>query len=60
MVSHPDHVIRLDTGAFRAPARHVPPAALAYWVVLAVGAAGVAVGIASSPATTVGAPADAC
>jgi hypothetical protein len=45
-VSHPEHVIRLDTGAFRAARTARAARSLAYWIVLAVVAAGVAVGIA--------------
>jgi len=46
MVSHPEHLIRLDTGAFRAARTARAARGLAYWIVLAVGAAGVAVAIA--------------
>ena len=45
-MSHPDHVIRLDTGAFRAARTARAARSVAYWIVLAVVAAGVAVGIA--------------
>jgi hypothetical protein len=45
-VSHPEHVIRLDTGAFRAARTARAARSLAYWIVLSVVAAGVAVGIA--------------
>jgi hypothetical protein len=46
MVSHPEHFFRLDTGAFRAARTARAARGIAYWVVLAVGAAGVAVAIA--------------
>ena len=46
MVSHPEHSIRLDTGAFRAARTARAARGLAYWIVLVVGAAGVAVAIA--------------
>jgi hypothetical protein len=46
LVSHPEHLIRLDTGAFRAARTARAARGIAYWVVLAVGAAGVAVAIA--------------
>jgi hypothetical protein len=46
LVSHPEHVIRLDTGAFRAARTARAARSLAYWIVLSVLAAGVAVGIA--------------
>jgi hypothetical protein len=52
-VSHPEHVIRLDTGAFRAARTARAARSVAYWIVLAVVAAGIAVGIAVV-ATTVG------
>ena len=45
-MSHPEHLIRLDTGAFRAARTARAARGIAYWVVLAVGAAGVAVAIA--------------
>ena len=50
---HPDHVIRFDTGAFRVARTARAARSLAYWLVLSVAAAGVAVGIAVV-ATTVG------
>jgi hypothetical protein len=46
MVAHPEHLIRLDTGAFRAARTARAARGLAYWIVLAVAAAGVAVLIA--------------
>lgn len=46
MVSHPEHLIRLDTGAFRAARTARAARGLAYWVVLAVAGAGIAVTIA--------------
>ncbi len=52
-MSHPEHVIRLDTAAFRVARTARVARGLAYWVVLCVAAAGVAVGIAVL-ATTVG------
>ena len=52
-MSHPEQVIRLDTGAFRAARTARAARSAAYWIVLAVVAAGVAVGIAVV-ATTVG------
>lgn len=53
MVAHPDHVIRLDTGAFRAARTARAARGMAYWIVLAVVAAGIAVAIAVV-ATTLG------
>ena len=50
---HPDHVIRLDTGAFRVARTARVARGAAYWIVLCVAAAAVAVGIAVL-ATTVG------
>ncbi len=50
---HPDHVIRLDTGAFRVARTARVARGLAYWIVLAIAAAGVAVALAVL-ATTVG------
>ena len=50
---HPDHVIRLDTGAFRVARTARVARGAAYWIVLCVAAAAVAVGIAVV-ATTVG------
>ena len=52
-VSHPEQVIRLDTGAFRAARTARAARNVAYWIVLVVVAAGIAVGIAVV-ATTVG------
>jgi hypothetical protein len=52
-VSHPEHVIRLDTGAFRVARTARAARSAAYWIVLSVVAAGVAVGIAVI-ATTLG------
>jgi hypothetical protein len=46
LVSHPEHVIRLDTAAFRVARTARVARGLAYWIVLAVAAAGVAVAIA--------------
>jgi hypothetical protein len=46
MVSHPEHFIRLDTGAFRAARTARAARGIAYWIVLAVGAAGIAVAFA--------------
>jgi len=49
MVAHPEQLIRLDTGAFRAARTARAARGLAYWIVLAVAAAGVAVLIAVVP-----------
>jgi hypothetical protein len=57
MVSHPEHLIRLDTGAFRAARTARAARGIAYWVVLAVGAAGVAVAIAVVASALAHAPA---
>ncbi len=45
-MSHPEHLIRLDTGAFRVARTARAARGLAYWIVLAIVAAGIAVGIA--------------